>query len=330
MRKKRQAKTIFPASFKILPPVLKSGRTALFLLFFFLCSCSKTVCQIHPKIECQVHDRFLTSLPSPFPPLNILEEKEDWGKELLISRQFFQDLDLYRAISTLKRAEILLPPSFNARKKEVSYDILYCYYLGKQYQEVVDTFEKGPLRQCDASFPAFRELLIMLLDSYRILKKEEEKEQILQQIYLHFPDLSEKLLTSSALLSGDLDFIKKKPELNPLVSLYERGKKSAQKAEVLNLLLPGSGYWYLGLKRTAITAFLMNGLFIAATYEFFHHGHIAAGIITASFEAGWYFGGIYGAAEETKFYNERVFEKTATPFMKQEKLFPLLMLRYGF
>ncbi len=302
----------------------------LLLLLFSTFGCSKTVTQIHPKVECQVQDRALTSLPSAFPPLLPYEENEDWGKELRISQHFFHDLDLYRAISTLKRASILLPPANIARRAEIDYNILYCYYLGKKYQDLVDEFDRSSLRRSDATFPAFRELLIMLYDSYRILRKETEKEQILQLIQTHFPELSVKMAAASALLEGDLDFIKKKPALAPFFSRYEREKKSAQKAQLLNALLPGSGYYYLGLKRTAVTALLMNGLFIAATYEFFHRGYIAAGIITASFEAGWYFGGIYGSAEEAKFYNERIFEKNATPYMSQEKLFPLLMLRYGF
>ena len=87
---------------------------------------------------------------------------------------------------------------------------------------------------------------------------------------------------------------------------------------------------YIGQKKSALTAFLLNSLFIAAAYEFFHHGHVAAGIITTSFEAGWYFGGIYGAGEEAKYYNERVYEQDATAILNDTKLFPVLMIQYGF
>ena len=53
-------------------------------------------------------------------------------------------------------------------------------------------------------------------------------------------------------------------------------------------------------------------------------------MIFAGFEMGWYFGGIYGAGEEAKFYNERVYEAYATPMMNQRKLFPALSLQYAF
>ena len=81
---------------------------------------------------------------------------------------------------------------------------------------------------------------------------------------------------------------------------------------------------------TPATAFLLNGLFIAAAYQFFHRGHIVAGIITTSFEAGWYFGGIYGAGEEAKYYNERIYECNAAQILHQHSLFPVLMLRHAF
>ena len=73
-----------------------------------------------------------------------------------------------------------------------------------------------------------------------------------------------------------------------------------------------------------------NGLFIAAAVHCFQHNHLAAGIIFTSFEAGWYFGGIYGAGEEAKTYNERLYEKKITPLMNQKGLFPVFMLQYGF
>ena len=107
-------------------------------------------------------------------------------------------------------------------------------------------------------------------------------------------------------------------------------KSRSQKPKTLNAFLPGAGYLYVGQKQSAMTAFLLNGLFIAAAVHFFNHKQYAAGAITLSFETGWYFGGIYGAGESAKLYNERVYERHAYSVLNQEKLFPLLMLRYGF
>ena len=68
---------------------------------------------------------------------------------------------------------------------------------------------------------------------------------------------------------------------------YEKEKKSISKAQLLNTFIPGAGYLYVNQKQSAVTAFFLNALFIAATYHFFHKGHTAAGIITLSFESGW-------------------------------------------
>jgi len=145
---------------------------------------------------------------------------------------------------------------------------------------------------------------------------------------------------STALLNANIDEVKsicKNPDyysnnkcvLNN-INFYEDNKKSIAKAQLLNAICPGTGYLYIGQKRSFITAFLINSLFIAASYEFFHHGYTAAGIISSSIEAGWYFGGIYGAGEETKYYNEKLYDSQVTSFMNQNGLFPIYMIKFYF
>ena len=96
------------------------------------------------------------------------------------------------------------------------------------------------------------------------------------------------------------------------------------------MLLPGAGYYYVGQKKAALTAFVINSLFTAAAYQFFAKGYPAAGFITLSFEAGWYFGGINGAGLAAKEYNERLYEVKAKDFMLKERLFPLLTFETSF
>ena len=74
----------------------------------------------------------------------------------------------------------------------------------------------------------------------------------------------------------------------------------------------------------------MNALFITAAYQFFHKGYTAAGIITTSFETGWYFGGIYGASCAAQEYNRYLYDEMGEKLMVQERLFPVLMLHYTF
>ena len=165
----------------------------------------------------------------------------------------------------------------------------------------------------------------------------EKEEKILELMKQTDPEEAEKLNISRKIREGDLDAIEElcigPPKTDYLCNLlddYNAKKKSIAAAQTLNAILPGAGYLYIGQKTSAFTAFLLNGLFIAAAYEFFRQGHTAGGIITTVFEAGWYFGGIYGVGLETKYYNERMYERSASQVLNEQKLFPVLMLSYGF
>src|SRR5690606_3965994 len=114
-----------------------------------------------------------------------------------------------------------------------------------------------------------------------------------------FPATGEELKVSSAIREGNLVAINEfasgfqhQSYLDDLLLCYKSNKKSVATAQVLNAIIPGAGYYYIGQKKSAMTAFLLNGLFIAAATQVFLHKHVAAGIITTGFEAGWYFGGI--------------------------------------
>lgn len=300
-------------------------------------SCQRVPDQIEPRLNYAVQDKYLLSLPSPFPPLSEHEKNTDWGREVQIGFGFAHQLDLYQAITSFKRAEFLIPPEEQARILEIQYEVLLCYYIGKRYPDVIQTFEKSQLRFADSSFPALHDLLLILYDTYREEKMPNQAEKMLQLMYQYYPEEAQKLVLSSVLIEGQIPAIEalaesppRKPYLDTFLADYEVAKKSPGKAQGLNALLPGAGYLYLGQKQSAATAFFLNGLFIATSIYFFDQGNIAAGAIFTSFEAGWYFGGIYGAGLEAKAYNERLYEKMATPMMNREKLFPVLMLNYAF
>ncbi len=312
-------------------------RIILFLFLLIVCSCSRCYEKIEPQIYCSVQDYYLTQLPAPFPDLTEEEKNQPWGIEYWIGQSFARELDFYRAITGLKRADFLIPKDHWQRRLEIQHQILLSYYLGRRYEEVDATFSKTMLSQVDPNFPTYCDLLIILYDSYEQCKQCERAGRILSHIGQINPVIQEGLILSSALQKGDLCTLQTwdssscfAPGISELLVQYNSCKKSPGIARGLNALLPGSGYLYLGQKQTAFTAFLVNGLFIAAAVQFFRHGHTAAGIIAASFEAGWYLGGIVGAGHEAKFYNERLYEQRATPFMNQNGLFPLFMLHYGF
>lgn len=299
--------------------------------------CYRVPRKLEPQVSYAAQDSYIKSLPSAFPPLTMQERNEPWGQEYKIGMKFAKDLDLYRAISTLKRSEILIPENNIERLQEVQYLIVFCYYLGKKYEDVIDTFQASVLKEVNDSFTAYHDLLLILYESYREQGDAEKADYILTLIKESYPETAKKLLLSTALMEGNISDIEKlakeypnHQEIDDVITHYERNKKSIAKAEALNAVVPGAGYWYVGQKQSALTALLLNGLFIAAACHFFHKGQVAAGAITTSIEAGWYFGGIYGAGESAKLYNERVYEDKAYAVLSKERLFPVLMLHYGF
>lgn len=313
------------------------NRIFVLLLLCVLAACTRVPDQIEPALNHSVQDRYLASLPTAFPPLSEEERQQDWGKELLIGRGFSKQLDLYQAITAFKRAEILIGQENRARLLEIQYEIFFCYYLALKWDDVIYTFENSSLKRADVNFPVLHEMLLILYDAYIHVGNEREAQRTLQLICVYFPDEAEKLYLSKALLQGDIERVSaiseqppSRPYLTEFLETYEAQKKSVSTAQTLNAFIPGAGYFYLGQKQSGLTALLLNGLFIGASIYFFEDGNIPAGVIFTSFEAGWYFGGIYGAGLEAKYYNERLYEGLATPMMNRERLFPILMLNYAF
>ena len=302
------------------------------LLLLICVGCHRTPEKIEPRINYAIQDRYLHRLPSPFSPLTAEEKREPWGQEHQIGIGFAHELELYQAMTSFKRAYFLVPFENHERKLELQYDILLSYYLGRKYEDVIHTYENSELRTIGSSFPAAHDLLLILYDSYTHIGHVAKAEQTLEHLRKLFPKTEEKLTLSSALQTADFPRLSSSedPAVRDILRQYSLEKKSVQQAQTLNALIPGAGYAYIGQKQAAVTAFFLNSLFIAAAVHFFHKGHIAAGIVTTGFEMGWYVGGIHGAREEALFYNERIWEKHATPFMNREKLFPAFMLNFAF
>jgi len=304
-------------------------------------SCHRGFDHLDPKISCNVRDCYLDQLPPAFPPLSPEESREHWGREFLIAQGFAKELDLYRAVTAYKRTEFLLPREQQDRLLEAQYHTLFCYYLGNRYEEVLTTFTHSSLPRISPSFATYHDLLIMLFDSYHRLHHKEKAKEALSLLRKVNQEDADKLVLSNALIHGKEEKVKQlvetqkassqetRSEVLRLMQEYDQKKKSATKAQALNMI-PGLGYWYLGKNKSAFTALALNVITTAAAYQLFRHQHYFAGTLVATLEAGWYFGGIYGAGEMAKLYNERLYEGTFTPLLHKEKLFPIFMLRFGF
>ncbi len=315
-----------------------SSSTVLFAcMLLLLGSCHPKSCIIEPCITYCPSESLIQKLPGCFPDLTPREKQSDWGKELMMGEEFAKEADLYRAITCFKRAFLLIPKRETDRRNQILYDIMFAYYLGGRLEEAVAVFEENTLAALPPCFPAYREMTLMMYDCYSQLEQYEKADSILNYIEKHEPEAKEDLVLETAILEGNLgevEFLaanhRNSCEVSGWLEDYHRDALSVRKAQTLNALLPGAGYYYAGQKQAALTSLIINALFSWASYEFFHHGYIAAGLITASLEWGWYMGGINGAGLAAKEYNESLYNQYAKEAMIQYKLFPILMFECAF
>lgn len=290
--------------------------------------------RIEPTLSFALSDKILFQRPSPFAPLSSDEENTPLGRELIIAAGFSSQLDLYQAVTTYKRAAILASKINSSRLNEINYHIFFCYYLAGKYQEAIATFENTSLRQVEPSFKPYSDLLILLYECYIQNEEDKKAERSLQVLSQVNPTLANKLLLWSSFFKADFASLEsmenRYPFIKPFLQMYQNHKKNPLTAELLNTFLPGSGYLYLEQYQSAITAFLLNGLFIGSSSAFFIKGYKLAGILFASFEMGWYYGGVLGVGGETNTYNQIIYENLSKNLLYQNGLFPALLLQYGF
>jgi tetratricopeptide (TPR) repeat protein len=302
-----------------------------------LFGCQKYCDEFEPNLTYFPNPVVIQSRPSAFLELTSEECRRDWGKEVRIAYAFVEEQDFYRAITGFKRALVLMPNKERARRDQINYAIVQSYYLANKYQETIEAYESCNLENVQKEFPAIQELLIILYDSYKKIGEDAKACNILSIVQQEFPELAVQLQLSTAFLNSDFSEIRKTAAFSPhecdvnnLLDEYCCVVKSPERARLYQTVLPGAGYYYVGLKNAAISSFLLNTLFVWAAYNFFKDGNIAAGILTTSLETGWYFGGINGAGIAAKEYNERVYEVNGREFMRNHCLFPILMLQTSF
>lgn len=306
-------------------------------LVTLLTGCQPSCRKMEPVIVYTSQPCEVSGLPSAFPPFSFEEQRQEWAKELLIGDVFARELDLYRAITCYKRALVLLPPDRLDRKIQIDYDLILAYYLGQKYQEAIDIFEASELAVANPLFPAFNNLLLILYDSYLQLGQEDKAARILELIEKCSPETAHDLELYTILKTGNLPCIREaiqghrnQMQIEESLALYDCAAKSPKKARMLNAILPGAGYYYIGQRKSAWTSFIINTLFTAAAYQFFHRGYWAAGLITTSLEVGWYMGGINGAGLEVEEFNTHLYEGAGKKIMVENSLFPCLMFETTF
>ena len=222
----------------------------------------------------------------------------------------FQLGEYYRAITELKRFTILFPQHQRALSAQV--------LIGLALQEdgsdddALTHFQR--LRQIDhadvSRFATFK------LGELRFWQQQYQQAVTHFQEFLQiFPDgplvpHTLYLLSLSWALDGQTDRAQRLLDTFPAQhGLAEQAQalqlalqtpppeaaKSPRTAGILAGLLPGAGHLYIGKPVQALTAFLLNGLFITGSVFAFREGLEATGAILLYFETGWYLGNIKSA-----------------------------------
>ena len=300
-------------------------------------SCQPICQKMEPIVTCPYPSFRMSTLPSAFDPLTPNELDQEWAKELLIGDVFARECDFYRAITSYKRALILLPLKEINRHLQLDYNLMQCYYSGCKYQEVINLFEASELSQANPSFPAFNNLLLIVYDCYLQTKQEDKAACILEVINKFSQETHDDLFLYQNLKAGEIETSRclmsqhrNSIEIEKDFAFYDQFAKSPRKARILNAILPGAGYYYVEQRKSALTSFVINALFTAAAYQFFQRGYPAAGAITASLEMGWYLGGINGAGLEAKEFNTRLYEGVSRKILCDNGFFPVLMFETSF
>jgi tetratricopeptide (TPR) repeat protein len=83
-------------------------------------------------------------------------------------------------------------------------------------------------------------------------------------------------------------------------------RKSPGIAGALSAALPGAGQLYLGRKRDALAALILNGVFIWGIVESFDGDNEAVGVLLLVFELGWYGGNVYTAVNGAHKHNRKL------------------------
>ena len=311
--------------------------TWLLLLLAAACACSSPGQDFCPTVKQCVTKADFQALDSAFVPLSAEETAEAWGRELMIGMAFARDFDLYRAITSFKRAQLLVPTERMDRRLQVDYHVIQAYYLGDKLDSAISAFENSELTRVSPKFPAYEDLLTMLHHAYRRLCRDQSAEDVLKLMQAHNAEQAVDLELSWALQQGQVEEVRRlarghrsESAINNTLDAFCCQQKSVQRAKVLQAILPGAGYLYVGQGGAAVTSFALNALFIAAAYYFFDDGNWAAGAITLSLEGGWYFGGINGAGIAANEYNEWAYESLTGNMMNREQLFPILQFSFSF
>jgi hypothetical protein len=218
--------------------------------------------------------------------------------------------------------------------------LLITYSLGGKYQEAINVWEAQQNTTHLDDPDLARDCIGLLYEAYTHINQPQKAEELLKvlpasdvlttalPLFGLITTNTESSLVSAPAVAAAVNATAR-DEAKAMAEAYLQSRKDPTTARVLNAVLPGSGYLYVGQYQTAATSLAINALFIAATWQLFAFHQPAAGCIAGSLEGGWYLGGIVGAGLSADLYNQRLREQLGRPYLERFSLFPLRLLRYG-
>jgi tetratricopeptide (TPR) repeat protein len=240
-------------------------------------------------------------------------------EQFLLAQEAMEKGEYQRAVTELERFLHFFPQDERVPKARTLIGL--CYLRGKQYEKAREVFED--LRRAYAGKPLASEALFMIGESYYRQGVYGEAERIFLQVsegssepetrnraayrlgwcrmkgdrWKEASESFQKVERASPLYPNARDLTAKSLDGSALPS------KEPVAAGALAAVLPGLGHVYCERYKDGLVAFLLNGLFIWAAYESFHHDNEVLGGILSFLELGWYSGNIYSAVNSAHKYN---------------------------
>src|SRR5262252_6595380 len=247
--------------------------------------------------------------------------------------------DYYRAITEFKRFSLLFP--HDAHHPAAQLLIGLALQEDKAYDDALAHFEHWPLT--DDPTDATR-VAAFKLGELRFLQGQYRQAVLYFQGFLDtYPDgplvsHTRYMLGLSWALDGQFSRAQQVfatlPARDPLaqqaLALQDELRltpapqlKSPSVAGLLSGILPGAGHLYAGKPLQALTAFILNGVFLGGAAYAFHEKLEATGAILLFFEAGWYLGGINSAMDAARDANRQQ-QKAFTDYLRATYAPPVL------
>jgi outer membrane protein assembly factor BamD (BamD/ComL family) len=239
--------------------------------------------------------------------------------QLRIADTLMEEGEFYRAITEYKRFAILFPES--ASLDYALFKTGVAYYKGEEYEAAARSFfvlegkYKDSVHSSEASF--LRGLALWRLN--RLTDAASAFERVAAEYFQS--EYVPVALVARALLALDVDDVDQAmSSLQRLIDEYpdhpraemameafqllpeyrDLPQKSKALAAVMSAILPGSGYIYAGNYGDGLTAFFLNGLFIAGAAVGISEANYALGGLVGVIGLPFYFGNIYGSANAVK------------------------------